>query len=120
VRASWGLWLGKHPKEIPVTHLRYLALDVLTTFGCFRSISPAVVATLDGARDAFGYVDAAWLDGMIARYGPQTHHLQVMAAVALDGIERAGFGLDLANREEIIVQVRQLLGDLRENLRPYG
>jgi hypothetical protein len=56
----------------------------------------------------------------MCRYGVQTHDLQVMAAVALDQIERVGIGVDLANRNEIVAKVRELVDDLKEELRQFG
>src|SRR5262249_18187269 len=66
------------------------------------------------------YVDHDWLDAMMSRYGVQTHDLQVWASLALYDIERTGIGLDLANRNEIVAKVQELLEDLKEQLRRFG
>src|SRR5262249_2468859 len=49
-----------------------------------------------------------------------THDLQVWASLALYDIERTGIGLDLANRNEIVAKVQELLEDLKEQLRQFG
>jgi DNA polymerase I-like protein with 3'-5' exonuclease and polymerase domains len=120
VRTSWGLWQGRPPNAIPPVYLEYLARDALCTFAVFEFLHPAVHKALDAAPEAFGHVDQDWLTRMTSRYGVQTHDLQVMGAVALDAVERVGIGLDLANRNETVAQVRELADGLKEGLRPFG
>jgi DNA polymerase I-like protein with 3'-5' exonuclease and polymerase domains len=120
VRTSWGRWHGRPPQEIPPVYLDYLGRDVLATFGVFTALHEPLYRALDDAHEAFGHAGHDWLDRMTARYGVQTHDLQVMGAVALDHVERAGIGLDLANRDEIVAQVQRLCDDLREELRRLG
>ena len=120
VRLSWGKWKDRPPRGIPPVYLEYLARDVLCTYGVFEFLNKSLHEALDSAGDAFGYVDHDWLYDMMCRYGVQTHDLQVWASVALYDIERTGIGLDLANRNEIVAKVEELLGDLKEQLRLSG
>jgi DNA polymerase I-like protein with 3'-5' exonuclease and polymerase domains len=120
VRTSWGKWLGKPPRDIPAVCLGYVAADVLGTWGIFDHLERALVDVVRDAHDAFGYVDDDWLCEMMRRHGVQTHRLQAQAAVALDQIERVGIGVDLANRNEIVAKVRELVDDLKEELRQFG
>jgi hypothetical protein len=120
VRTSWGKWLGRPPGVIHTDYLEYLRADVLATVGCFQYLLPRIRDALGSAQDAFGYVDGAWLERQQARFGPQTHHLQVMAHVALTENGRAGFGLDQANRNELLSSAEGILQELRESLRLGG
>jgi len=120
VRMSWGKWQDRPPKEIDPIYLEYLAKDVLGTFGCFTVILPKMLSILETSHVAFGYVNSDWLEKQWSRFGPQTHDLQVKAAVVLEEIERNGFGLDLANRGEILVKAQELHESLREELRQGG
>jgi DNA polymerase I-like protein with 3'-5' exonuclease and polymerase domains len=120
VRTSWGRWKGLPAKDIPPLCLEYLAKDVLCTHACFKHLHGAVAGVVAEAYKAWGYAGGDWLSGMLIRYGPLTHDLQVMAAVALEEVERAGFGLDLANRNEILARVQSRLEELREELRQGG
>lgn len=120
VRLSWSKWLGQPASSIDLIYLRYLALDTLCTFGCFDELLPRIMNALQNAEEAFGYVDSAWLEDQWARFGPQTHHLQLGAAIALDDTERYGFGIDGVGRGELLVKAEGLLGALREALRLRG
>jgi DNA polymerase I-like protein with 3'-5' exonuclease and polymerase domains len=120
VRTSWGQWLHRPPGDIPPAYLEYLGLDALATWGVFARLEGPTYDAVHAAADAFGYVGHDWLTGMIQRYGVQTHDLQLMASVALDQTERAGIGLDLDNRDEIVARVKEMLGRLREELRVFG
>jgi DNA polymerase I-like protein with 3'-5' exonuclease and polymerase domains len=120
IRLSWGKWKDKPPAAIPSISLEYLAKDVLCTFGCFNYLLPRILETVENAHKAFGYVDSTWLEEQWARYGPQTHTLQLMGAIALNDIERNGFGLDLANRNEVLGKAQGVLDELREAVRLGG
>jgi DNA polymerase I-like protein with 3'-5' exonuclease and polymerase domains len=120
VRTSWGRWKGRPANKIPDLYLDYLAKDVLCTHACYEHLLPAVRGVLDGASRVWGHAGADWLKGMILKYGPLTHHLQVMAAVALGEVERVGFGLDIENRNEIVAKVRSRLDELTEELGQGG
>jgi DNA polymerase I-like protein with 3'-5' exonuclease and polymerase domains len=120
VRTSWALWKGRPPSDIPALYLEYLGRDALATWGVFCHLEVAINEAWGQAYDAFGFVDYDWLVGMMRRYGPQTHDLQLMGAVALDRVERAGIGLDVAGREEIVARVQELLDGLKEELWRHG
>ena len=120
VRSSWAKWENRPFEDIPPIYLTDFSKKILSIFGCWQHLSAATTTLLESAHVAWGFVDDAWLERMTKRYGPQTHDLQVMAAVALDAIERVGFGIDVERRDDIAAQLTKRLADLRQELRKYG
>jgi len=120
VRLSWGKWRGRPLAEITPIYLEYLGKDVLCTYSIFKFLHSAIQDLGEKAHSAWGFVDYPWLEQQWQRFGPLTHDLQVGGLIALEEIERVGFGLDLGNRNDILAQVTQLQVELREELRAFG
>lgn len=120
VRTSWSRWKNRPVAEIPSVYLDYLRNDVLVTFECWRRLLPLVEGLLDRASEIWGFIDDAWLEHMRARYGPQTHDLQVAAAVALDAIERIGIGVDVKKKDTIAAILTDRLARSRAELANHG
>src|SRR5262249_53145611 len=52
------------------------------------------------------FVSPDWLAEQVRRCGPQTHHVQLMAAVVLKDVTRNGLGIDVALSEQYAAEVR--------------
>jgi hypothetical protein len=94
IRVSYGKWLGRRPAEIEPVYLEYLARDVIATRKLYARLRRRLRAVLDRAADAWGFVSAEWLRDRQRRWGPQTHHIQLRAAVALQEVTANGLHRD--------------------------
>ena len=84
------------PREIEPVYLEYLAKDVVVTVSALRGAPRAAQGTPGGrATETWGYVSAEWLREQVRRWGRQTHHIQLKAAVVLRAITANGLHLDL-------------------------
>ena len=61
---------------------------------------------LNNSGDVWGYVSPEWLKNQIRRWGWQTHHIQLRAAIVLAAITANGIGIDLDRREELEQQLQ--------------
>jgi DNA polymerase I-like protein with 3'-5' exonuclease and polymerase domains len=117
VRLSWARYLGKHPREIDSVYLEYLGKDAMATFALYGELTKRIGDTLADGREAFGYVSANWLAEQTRRWGPQTHHIQLRAAIALERMTALGIGVDVAaarrRLEELDVQIAEKAAALR-------
>ena len=85
VRLSYGQWLNQPPEKIDPIYLDYLAKDAMATYLLFvRLRSHLKELLVENSRDAWGYVSPEWLKGQIRRWGWQTHHIQLRAAIVLE------------------------------------
>jgi hypothetical protein len=116
VRTSYGVWLGRPPAEIEEPYLRYLATDAISTYGVFEAIRERLISLLDAANETWGFVSTTWLADSVRRWGWQTHHLQLKAAIALRAVTANGLTLDTAARERLAAglgrELERLKGDL--------
>lgn len=55
----------------------------------------------NAAGEAFGFVGEGWYREMADRFGPQTHHIQLRAAIALLSVTRAGLRFDSRQTAEL-------------------
>jgi hypothetical protein len=123
VRTSYGRWLGRPLTEIEDIYLTYLATDAVATYRVFG----ALIDHLRHATqrpDVWGFVSRDWLDQCLHRWGPQTHHLQLQAAIVLREVERRGIRIDSSSRdrlrdelEAVVAQQRDLMAR-EHNYRP--
>lgn len=120
VRLSYGKWLGKPARDIDPEYLHYLALDVVATYGVYRVLGGRLKDLSAGAAGEWGYVGRAWLQDRVRRFGPQTHHVQLKAAVALRHVTAAGIRLDVGRREALTASLAAKLDEQKAGLRKHG
>lgn len=120
VRTNFGQFLGQPPATIPAAYLSYLAKDVVATWQLYQKLKQLVQVVLANCRQAFGYVDDAWLQDAIDRFGPLTHHIQLRAAILMDVLRANGIQIDQERRGEKEQQVRTLMAQTKERLRTQG
>lgn len=94
VRTSWGRWLDRPPQEIDRCYLEYLARDAWATRLLFQQLWTRIDGALAANTDAFGYVSREWLAAQVHLWGPQTHHIQLRAAIVLRTVSAAGLHVD--------------------------
>jgi hypothetical protein len=75
----------------------------------FRKLRELLEVHLRANRDAWGFVSAAWLDEQMQRSGPQTHNVQLKAAIVLRSITTNGLHLDPVRQTELLEQVGAIL-----------
>lgn len=120
VRLSYGQWLGQLPQEIEPIYLEYLAKDAVVTLEVFRQQWALLAQLLGDAAGTWGYVSPTWLQEQVNRWGWQTHHIQLKAAIVLGFIGANGLTVDLENRDELVERLQQLADGQRVFLRQHG
>ena len=120
VRTSYGRYLGDRPEAIEPVYLEYLAKDVMATRFVYGQLYERFSVLFQNSSRVWGYVSPEWLTEQMHRWGPQTHHIQLRAAIVLRTITANGLCVDLDRREELIRQFDEVLNDLRVELRRYG
>jgi DNA polymerase I-like protein with 3'-5' exonuclease and polymerase domains len=75
---------------------------------------------LENSNDVWGFVSPDWLQEQIKKWGHQTHHIQLRAAIVLKEITANGLHLDLSRREELVVNLQQVLDTKRKELAAHG
>ena len=120
VRLSYGQWLGRPPNEIEPVYLEYLAQDAIVTHWLLHELDDRLQQLLETAHDAFGYVTPAWLAEQCRRWGPQTHHVQLKAAIVLNQITANGLCVDRERREELACQLDAVAEEGLATLRAFG
>lgn len=120
VRTSYGQWLTRQPHEIEPVYLEYLGKDVLATLLLFHRLRELLQELLGSSQGAFGFVSPQWLSDQVRRWGWQTHHIQLRAAIVLQAITANGLGIDLQRREELVAQLDGVLAELQLRLRGFG
>jgi len=121
VRMSYGRWLSRPPNQIEPVYLEYLAKDVVATYGVieeqnrrFHELFRRVGA------DIYGYVSREWLNDQVARWGWQTHHLQLKAAIVLDQVTANGLAIDVDRRDELSVGLQEMREEHLNLLHEHG
>ena len=121
VRLSFGKWLNRSPQEIEPVYLDYLAKDPLVTFLIFQEQARLLGQLMETTNhNTWGYVSAQWLREQIDRWGWQTHHIQLKAAIVLRAITENGLCVDLDRRNEILAQLGEAIEERRQRLRRLG
>jgi len=84
VRTSYGRWLGRPPNEVETVYLDYLGKDVVATFLVAVEQDRRLQDLFAGVDpETYGCVSREWVDTQVARWGWQTHHIQLKAAIVL-------------------------------------
>lgn len=120
VRLSYGKWLNRRQAEIESVYLEYLAKDVIATRRLYDQLSHRLDRLLTTCGDVWGFVSRAWQAAQVKRWGPQTHHIQLKAAIVLKEISANGLHLDLERRRQIVQQLATVTDELRGRLRDLG
>ena len=120
VRTSYGQWLGRPSSAMNPIYLDYLCKDVIATWRVYQEVQRRLERLLDQSHDTWAFISKDWLDEQSRRRGPQTHHIQVKAAVALSSITANGLRLNLGRRDELVAVLQIERDRLREGLRDYG
>ncbi len=120
VRLSFGQYLHRPASEIPGEYLEYLARDTLATLAVHQEIRRRTDALLNSAADQWGYIDTEWLKDAQQRYGPITHHLQLMASIVLREVTANGLHIDAVGRRKLKDALEGRKAELRERLRRQG
>ena len=120
VRTSYEKWLHRPPQEIEPVYLEYLAKDAIATWLLFKQLQELLQRRLTSCGDAFGYVDAESLDKQIKTWGPQTHHVQLKAAIVLEAASAAGLHIDRGHCSALTAELQSDLDAARVELRSYG
>jgi hypothetical protein len=120
VRENFGKFLGQHPSKIPQEHLDYLGKDVLATWFLFAELRRRIRRVLVGSRGVWGFVDDRWLQDVIARFGPLTHHVQLRASILMDVLNANGIAVDQGRSGEKESKLRAVLEETKKRLRERG
>jgi DNA polymerase III epsilon subunit-like protein len=120
VRLSYGKWLSRPLAEMDPAYLEYLAADVIATRKVYTAIRARTRCLLDGATGAWGYVSDEWLEDCRSRFGLQTHHIQLKAAIVLRAVTANGLHLDNARRTELAGSLQVLPQKQKAALRKHG
>jgi hypothetical protein len=120
VRKSYGQWLNQDPRDIDDVYLEYLARDAIATWSVYDALRARLHDLLQQSGNVWGFVSPAWLDEQIEKWGPQTHHIQLRAAIVLREITANGLHLDLPRKEELERDLRATLKEQKASLRSYG
>ena len=120
VRLSYGKWLTRPVTEIEQVYLEYLAKDAIVTHLLYGELRRRLDSLLARSSGVWGYVSPGWLAEQVRRWGPQTHHIQIRAAIVLAQITRNGLHLDVARREELAEELKVLLDQQRQALGKFG
>jgi DNA polymerase I-like protein with 3'-5' exonuclease and polymerase domains len=120
VRFSWSKWLNRPPGEIEKIYLEYLAQDTIATLVLFRALKKRIDALLENSGKVWGFVSKEWLAEQVRRFGPQTHHIQLRAAVVLREITANGLHLDTERKDVLACRLEQRLTEQRRLLRQQG
>jgi hypothetical protein len=120
VRRSYGQWLNRPVEDIEPVYLKYLAKDAIATILLYFELQSRLEELLAKSNRAWGYVDRKWLAEQIRRWGWQTHHIQLRAAIALQAVTANGLGIDLDRRDELERNLKVAADEQRAILREYG
>ncbi|WP_202921175.1 DNA polymerase [Anatilimnocola aggregata] len=120
VRTGFGRFLHRPIKEIDAVHLRYLATDVIATHLLFEALRRKLRQMLSSCQTAFGFVSKDWLRDATERFGPQTHHIQLRAAIVLNAITVNGLNVDQQQGEDLSKTLGAVLQELRDRLKKEG
>lgn len=120
VRLSYSKWLHRPAEEIEVVYLEYLARDVISTAWVYDALIRRLDEVLYGGQHVWGYVDEGWLTGRIRQWGPQTHHVQLNAAIVLRAITANGLHVDLEQRDQLTAHLAAVAEEHRRELRAMG
>lgn len=120
VRLSYSKWLNRPFNEIEQIYLEYLAKDAVVTYRVYRKLRNRIKRLMADSRDAWGFVDDAWLVEQVSKWGPQTHHIQLKASIVLKQISDNGLRLDVARRDELAEGLQAKIDSLRKFLRKFG
>jgi hypothetical protein len=120
VRLSYGRWLDAPPQTIEPVYLEYLAKDVIATYRAWDALNGRLLEALACADDAFGFVSDEQLAGQIDRWGLQTHHIQIKAAIVLEKIAATGMTIDRARLGELLPVLAEIVETNRQILRQHG
>jgi hypothetical protein len=120
VRLSYAKWLHQPLNEITQPYLHYLALDVIATHRVYVRLRRALARVLRASRGTWGFVSNGWLREQVRKWGPQTHHIQLKAAVALDAISAPGLHIDEAERGPLAAKLSDETDRLRKELAGHG
>lgn len=120
VRLSYGQWLNRAPRDIEAVYLEYLAKDVVATYFVMVKLWDAIHLLAASSREVWGFVSDEWLNFCMNAWGPQTHHIQLRAAIVLKQITANGLHLDLEHKAELSRGLEARLAELRTELRKFG
>ena len=120
VRLSYGKWLNRPVQEIEPVYLEYLAKDAIVTHLLHGELRRRMDRLLTCSSGVWGYVSPGWLAEQVGRWGPQTHHIQLRAAIVLAQITGNGLHLDVARREELAEELKVLLDQQSQALGKFG
>jgi len=120
VRLSYDKWLNKSLSDIDPVYLQYLAMDSMATFGIYRELDVRLHDLLTASNQVWGHVSPEWMAEQIKQWGPQTHHIQLKAAIVLREITANGLRIDLNARGELVKHLEAVAEELRHRLRQFG
>ena len=75
---------------------------------------------LEKSAGIWGCVSPEWLNQQARRWGWQTHHIQLKAAIVLKAITANGLHVDLERRDELEEQLTAVVNELRGRLQSHG
>ena len=83
VRLSFGQWLNCPLNDVEPIYLEYLGKDALVTHELFQALEEKHEQLESASRDAWGFISRKYLFEQQRRWGWQTHHIQLQAAIVL-------------------------------------
>ncbi len=120
VRLGYGKFLNERPDKIPPVYLQYLALDVIATLRAYVVLRRRLANLLKASTGTYGYVSRKRLRNQVQQHGPQTHHIQLKAAVALSAISATGLNVDQNRRGPLAIELSTEAERLKTDLATHG
>ncbi|WP_425613526.1 DNA polymerase [Anatilimnocola sp. NA78] len=98
-----------------IAWLKEESTKILATY---KIVQRDIACRLRQADEAFRFQGRRWIKDQIAHWGPQTHHIQIRGAIALQQISAAGLPIDVAQVQKNLAALRSeqatLLGQLAD------
>lgn len=117
VRTNFGQWIDD-PKALPEEYIAYLLGDINMTYQLYRRLQNIYIKLWNQILQdrPFGFVDKQHLKEAWTKYGPLTHHIQLMASIVLDAVMRNGLKVDTGRlnefRQSLLDEQKKILGEL--------
>ena len=106
--------------QIPVLAWQTAAENAVLLNFVFVELWNRLTTRLSSASRCFGRLSPERLSDQVMKWGPQTHHIQLRAAIVLDRISENGMTVDSRRAAELHKEFQQQERHLDDTLRQYG
>jgi hypothetical protein len=100
-----------------IARLKEESTKILATY---KIAQRDIARRLQQSDEAFGFQGRRWIEDQIAHWGPQTHHIQIRGAIALQQVSAAGLPIDVDRVQETLTALQLEQATLRGQLVEEG